>query len=61
MKQITQRRTVTFQKNPQTPRCENIKPGKNNKVWEDYNDIKGTTARNKRINAYIQQQSMRIS
>ena len=61
MKQITQQRAVTFQKYPQTPHCENLKPGKNNKVCEDYNDIKVTTARNKRINAYIQQQSMRIS
>jgi hypothetical protein len=61
IKQISQWRTVTFQRNPQTPRYENLKPGKNNKVWEDYNDIKVTTAKNKRINTYIQQQSMRIS
>lgn len=60
MRQITQRRTVTFQKNrqrtvtfkknPQTPRCENLKPGKNYKAWEDYNDNKVATAKNKRIN-----------
>jgi hypothetical protein len=61
MKQITLRKNVTFQKNPQTPRCENLKPDKNNKVWEDYNDVKVTTARNKRDNVYIQQKSMRIS
>lgn len=44
-----EQKTVTFQKNPQICRCENLKTGKNNNVWEDYDDVKVKTAGHKRI------------
>jgi hypothetical protein len=45
MKQVT----VAVQKNLQIRRCENLKPGKQNNVREDYENNKVKTARNKRI------------